>query len=141
MTSEVIELSRSDCELLLASLDIGRVAVVEDEVPLIFPINYKLATFGGKLVIAIRTRPGNVIDHPGKPVCFEIDSVDTGRDGGWSVLVRGVLVESAPDADHDSHPVDSKDRDAWRIIIPTHITGRRVLNPSALWSFHAAGYL
>ena len=49
----------------LASLDIGRVAVVEDGFPLVFPINYKLATFGGKLVIAIRTRPGNVIDHPG----------------------------------------------------------------------------
>src|SRR3954464_10696845 len=141
MSTEVIEFSTSDCELLLASLDIGRVAVVEGGVPLVFPINYKLATFGAKLVIAIRTRPGNVIDHPGKPVCFEIDGVDPGRDGGWSVLVRGVLVESSPDPDHDSQPLDSEDRDAWRIIIPTHITGRRVLNRSALWSFHAAGYL
>ena len=141
MSSEAIELSRSDCELLLASLDIGRVGVVEDGFPLVFPINYKLATFGGKLVIAIRTRPGNVIDHPGRQVCFEIDGVDAARDGGWSVLVRGVLVESSPDHDHDSHPLDSKDRDGWRVIIPTHVSGRRVLTVPALWSFHAAGYL
>lgn len=37
MTSEVIELSTSDCELLLASLDIGRIAVVDDGFPLVFP--------------------------------------------------------------------------------------------------------
>jgi nitroimidazol reductase NimA-like FMN-containing flavoprotein (pyridoxamine 5'-phosphate oxidase superfamily) len=140
MSSDVIELSTSDCELLLASLDIGRIAVVDNGYPLIFPINYKMAAFGGKLVIAIRTRPGNVIDLPGRAVCFEIDGLDASHDGGWSVLVRGVLVESPPDPDRDSHPIDSADRDAWRIIVPTHVSGRRVLN-RVRWSFHPAGYL
>lgn len=141
MSSEVTELSTSDCELLLASLNIGRVAVVDNGYPLVFPINYKMALFGGKSVIAIRTRPDNVIDHPGRAVCFEIDGIDASHDGGWSVLVRGVLVESSPDPDHDTHPIDSEDRDAWRIIVPTHVSGRRVTNRSARWSFHPAGYL
>jgi len=141
MSSEAIELSRGDCELLLASLDIGRIAVVDDGFPLVFPVNYRAAVFAGTFVIAIRTRPDNVIDHPGRQVCFEIDGIDASHDGGWSVLVRGVLIESSPDPDIDSRPIDSEDRDAWRIIVPARITGRRVVNRSARWSFHPAGYL
>ena len=39
MSSELTELSPSDCDLLLASLDFGRIAVVENGQPLVFPIN------------------------------------------------------------------------------------------------------
>ena len=141
MNSEVIQLPRSDCELLLASFDIGRIAVIDNGFPLVFPINYKMAVSDGKLVIAIRTRPGNVIDRPGRAVCFEIDGVDAGHDSGWSVLVRGVLVETTPDPGHDSKPIDSQDRDAWRVIVPSEISGRRVLDRSMRWTFHPAGYL
>jgi hypothetical protein len=94
-----------------------------------------------RLVLAIRTRAGNVIDHPGRAVCFEIDGVDAGHDGGWSVVVRGTLVESSPDPDLDSSPFVSNDRDAWRLIVPTQISGRRVSNHADRWSFHPAGYL
>ena len=82
MTSGAIELSRSDCELLLKSLDVGRIAVIDHGYPLVFPINYKVAYSDGHLVIAVRTRPDNVIDRPGRPVCFEIDGVKQGHDGG-----------------------------------------------------------
>ena len=141
MSSEVIELSPSDCDLLLASLDFGRIAVVENGHPLVFPINYKVVILDGRLTLAIRTRPDNVIDQPGRAVCFEIDGVDPSHDSGWSVLVRGVLVEASPDADLDPHPIVSEGRDAWRIIVPTHISGRRVRNRLQRWSFHPAGYL
>ena len=141
MTSEVIELSPSDCELLLASLDFGRIAVVENGYPLVFPINYKVVIVDGALALAIRTRPDNVIDQPGRAVCFEIDGVDASHDSGWNVLVRGVLVESPPDPDLDPRPIVSEGRDAWRVIIPTHLSGRRVCNRLQRWSFHPAGYL
>jgi nitroimidazol reductase NimA-like FMN-containing flavoprotein (pyridoxamine 5'-phosphate oxidase superfamily) len=141
MSSEATDLSTTDCELLLASMDIGRIAVVEAGYPLVFPINYRVALSGGRLVLAIRTRPDNVIDTPGRLVCFEIDGVDASHDGGWSVLVRGVLVETPPDPDCDPNPIDSENRDAWRIILPTHISGRRVVNRTERWSFHPAGYL
>jgi Pyridoxamine 5'-phosphate oxidase len=141
MSSELIELSPNDCELLLASLDFGRIAVVENGQPLVFPINYKVVILDGRLVLAIRTRPDNVIDQVGRAVCFEIDGVDPGHDSGWSVLVRGVLVELSPDADLDPHPIVSEGRDAWRVIVPTQISGRRVRNRLERWSFHPAGYL
>ena len=41
MTSGVTELSAGDCQLLLASLDVGRIAVIDHGYPLVFPINYK----------------------------------------------------------------------------------------------------
>jgi hypothetical protein len=141
MSSEVVELSTKYCELLLASLDIGRIAVVEDGYPLVFPISYKAVVADARLVLAIRTRPANVIDQPGRVVCFEIDGVDPSHDGGWSVLVRGLLVETSPDVDLDPNPIVPEDRDAWRIIIPTQISGRRVFNRAERWSFHPAGYL
>jgi hypothetical protein len=141
MSSEVVELSTKYCELLLASLDIGRIAVVEDGYPLVFPISYKAVVADARLVLAIRTRPDNVIDKPGRAVCFEIDGVDPSHDGGWSVLVRGLLVETSPDVDLDPNPIVPEDRDAWRIIIPTQISGRRVFNRAERWSFHPAGYL
>jgi uncharacterized protein len=141
VNSEALELSTGDCELLLASQEIGRIAVVDNGFPLVFPINYRMASFGGKLVIAIRTRTDNVIDRLGRPVCFEIDGIDASHDGGWSVLVRGTLVESSPDPDLDTRPINSEGRDAWRVIVPTHISGRRVYNRQVRWSFHPAGYL
>jgi hypothetical protein len=141
MSSEALELTTSECELLLASADIGRIAVVESGYPLVFPINYKVASVSEKFVITIRTRPDNVIDHPGRMVCLEIDGVDASHDGGWSVLVRGILVETPPDPDFDPNPIDTESRDAWLMIIPTHISGRRVYNRTARWSFHPAGYL
>jgi nitroimidazol reductase NimA-like FMN-containing flavoprotein (pyridoxamine 5'-phosphate oxidase superfamily) len=141
MSSEAVSLSAGDCEQLLASFDIGRIAVIHDGFPLVFPVNYRTASAGGKLVIAIRTRPDNTIDQPGRPVCFEIDGVDAGHDGGWSVLVRGVLVEASPDDDLDSHPIHDVDRTAWRIVVPTQISGRRVTNRADRWAFHPAGYL
>jgi nitroimidazol reductase NimA-like FMN-containing flavoprotein (pyridoxamine 5'-phosphate oxidase superfamily) len=141
MTSAVIELTANECEVLLTSMDVGRVAVVEDGCPLVFPINYKMVMTDGGPVVAIRTRSDNVIDTLGRMVCFEIDGVDPSHDGGWSVLVRGVLVESLPDPEYDSNPIDNEHRDAWRVIVPTHITGRRVYNRSERWSFHPAGYL
>ena len=140
-SSEVLALSASDCEQLLTLYDIGRIGVVEDGCPLVFPINYRAVLLDGRLVLAIRTRTDNVIDHPGRAVCFEIDGVDATHDGGWSVLVRGMLVESAQDPTIDSHPIDTEGRDAWRMIVPTHISGRRVYNRAERWSFHPAGYL
>lgn len=140
MTTEVFELSTSECEQLLESVTVGRIAVIENGYPLVFPINYRAVVSNEQLMIAIRTRPGNVIDKSGTPICFEIDGVDPSSDGGWSVLVRGLLFEGPPSPHHDSHPILSTDRDAWRLVVPTLISGRRVFNTSR-WSFHPAGYV
>ena len=92
-------------------------------------------------VVLVRTRPDNVIDRPGHKVALQIDGVDNGNDGGWSVLVRGVLAATEPDPRLDSHPLLAEGRDAWRLIVPTRITGRRLVGDPDRWTFHPLGYL
>ena len=139
--AEVIVLSTKECLDLLAACDVGRVAVVHDGYPVVFPVNYRLVRLDGNPALALRTRPGNVIDHPDERVGFEIDGVDAGRDGGWSVLVRGRLVGVTEAERLDSHPVVAVDRDAWRVVLPSIITGRRVVPAAGRWPFHPAAYL
>ena len=77
----------------------------------------------GELGIAIRTRPGNVLDRPGRPACLEIDGVDPGHDAGWSVLVAGCCGHSSPPTRPTRIRCSPIGRDAWLLLEPTAITG------------------
>src|SRR6185436_13427442 len=85
------ELSYEQCLGRLRDHSVGRVAVVVDDAPIVLPINYRLVETVGLTLLAIRTRPGNVIERGGLQVAFEIDEFDPIRKEGWSVLVRGTL--------------------------------------------------
>jgi hypothetical protein len=137
----MFELTTKECLQLLEAFDVGRIAVVEDGHPVAFPVNYKLGRLDGNPVIAIRTRPGSVVDQRDEKVGFEIDGVDPGHDGGWSVVARGVLRGVAPQERFESHPLVTADRDAWRIISISSVTGRRVPPQPLRWAYHPAGYL
>jgi nitroimidazol reductase NimA-like FMN-containing flavoprotein (pyridoxamine 5'-phosphate oxidase superfamily) len=139
-------LSVSDCVSLLRDNNFGRVAFVVDDYPVVLPVNYRLAMLGGRRWVALRTRPGNVIDHPGMNVAFEVDGIDPVHRTGWSVLVRGTLDHVDPDApairEHfDSEPWLLTNREAWLIIEPVVITGRRLNPQTREWAFHMAAYL
>ena len=84
------ELSEDECLALLGAHSVGRLAVVRDKQPLIFPVNYVLE---GRTV-AFRTDPGTKLTWAtlGR-VAFEIDSTDPLRLEGWSVLVQGIGTE------------------------------------------------
>jgi hypothetical protein len=137
----MFKLTTKECLHLLAKVDIGRVSVLDDGYPVVLPVNYKVTRLDGNPVIAIRTRPGNVVDHVDEHVGFEIDGVDAGHDGGWSVLVRGTMLGVVPEDRLDSRPLVSEGRDAWRIIVISSISGRRVLPDPLRWAYHPAGYL
>lgn len=139
--ARMVELSDDDCLSLLAACDVGRIAVVHEGFPVVFPVNYQLIGVDERPAIALRTRPGNSIDHPGDPVAFQIDGLDAGHDTGWSVLVRGRLVRIAPHQTLDPRPFIHDDRDAWRLVLPHAITGRRLLASPGRWPFHPDGYL
>jgi pyridoxamine 5'-phosphate oxidase-like protein len=141
VSNVLIPLTDADCITLLESTDFGRICVMHDGYPLAFPVNYRLVELAGEPVLAIRTRPGNSVDHVGEHVSFEIDGVGPGRDSGWSVIVRGRLEPVSPGADLDSYPMITSQRDAWRVVVPTNITGRGVRADPARWSFNPAGYL
>jgi hypothetical protein len=141
VTTQMFELTTKECVQLLEAFDIGRISVVDDGYPVALPVSYKFGRLDGNPVIAIRTRPGNVIDHCDENVGFEIDGVAPGHDGGWSVVVRGMLMGIVPQERFDSRPLVHEERDAWRIIAIRTITGRRVLQNPLRWAYHPAGYL
>lgn len=82
------ELSEKECWDLLGAHDLGRLAIVAGEAPLIFPINYT-AHDGAVL---FQTAPGSKLTHgPGSRAAFEIDGYDGRSACGWSVVATGVL--------------------------------------------------
>ena len=91
------ELPLDECLAQLRQWSVGRIAVVVNEFPVILPINYRLVEADGIAWIAVRTRPGNVIDRAPMHAAFEIDGLDSYHQGGWSVLVRGTLHRVDPD--------------------------------------------
>jgi nitroimidazol reductase NimA-like FMN-containing flavoprotein (pyridoxamine 5'-phosphate oxidase superfamily) len=147
MTDATLEvLSPEECWSLLRGHGVGRVAFVVDDAPVVLPVNYRVVEMTGRTCIALRTRPGNVLDQAPIMVAFEIDDIDASRRQGWSVLVRGTL--SHIDADvptirerFDSAPWIGADRDAWLIVEPFAISGRRLHHPEQEWAFNARAYI
>ncbi len=69
---------------------VGRLAVLVDGEPDIFPINY-LVDHGS---IVFRTAHGTKLTAAiGAPVAFEVDSHDPDSGSAWSVVIRGVAQE------------------------------------------------
>ena len=140
------ELSLEECLTLLRDTAVGRIAVVVDEFPIVLPINYRLVESSGRTWIAVRTRAGNVLDRASMHVAFEIDGTDAVHRRGWSVLVRGTLEHVDPEAADfrarfDPEPWIASERNAWLVIEPFAITGRRLNQAEPEWAFHERAYL
>jgi hypothetical protein len=83
---ELHAISEEDCFALLGSQDLGRLAVVRDGQPEIFPVNYAL---DGRTVV-IRTQPGVKLSYASLArVAFEAEDIDPERREGWVVVVKG----------------------------------------------------
>jgi uncharacterized protein len=139
-------LSAEECLDLLKSRRVGRVGVVVHGFPVVLPVNYRVSEHSGGTWIAIRTREGGIIERAPQPVALEIDVAEEATEQGWSVLVRGSLLHADPEAADfsgrfDPMPWLTDDRDAWLVIEPFDITGRRLRRGDAEWSFSPAAYL
>ncbi|MFW5474941.1 pyridoxamine 5'-phosphate oxidase family protein [Knoellia sp. CPCC 206450] len=115
-------------ELLRQSV-IGRLAVVHDDAPDIFPVNYTV----DHGTIVLRTAGGTKYDAArNRPVAFEMDGYDLDRAEAWSVVARGTAVE-VRDVD-DSIAVMSLPLIPWAEgskphlmrLVPDTVTGRRI---------------
>jgi nitroimidazol reductase NimA-like FMN-containing flavoprotein (pyridoxamine 5'-phosphate oxidase superfamily) len=83
-------LDRRECLQLLGAHRFGRLAVVVEDQPLVFPVNYAL----DRDDVVFRTDPGTKLHAAaGRRVAFEIDGIDAHYHEGWSVLVVGVAEE------------------------------------------------
>jgi nitroimidazol reductase NimA-like FMN-containing flavoprotein (pyridoxamine 5'-phosphate oxidase superfamily) len=67
------ELTRSECFALLARERLGRVAVVDDRGPVVFPVNFVV----DRHMVVFRTDDGTKLDAAcrGSRVAFEIDGI------------------------------------------------------------------
>jgi nitroimidazol reductase NimA-like FMN-containing flavoprotein (pyridoxamine 5'-phosphate oxidase superfamily) len=123
-------LSPDRCWELLGSSCVGRVGVLVDSAPEIYPVNF--AVDGATIVF--RTDPGNKLRGVDRSpsICFQIDGFDAGTRTGWSVLVKGraVLVREPDEVARLEQvalePWAFGDKDSWIQIIPVEVTGRRL---------------
>jgi nitroimidazol reductase NimA-like FMN-containing flavoprotein (pyridoxamine 5'-phosphate oxidase superfamily) len=128
-------LSPSECWDLLAKTKLGRVAVLVDGRPEIYPINYTTQDH----TIVFRTEKGSklrgLLEQP--EVCFEIDGTDHQLWSGWSVMVKGrahpilTAEESARTAQLELKYWAWGQKPHWVRILPEQVSGRRIHRPDA----------
>jgi len=123
-------LDEHQCERLLGSKDIGRIAFSLDGVPEIFPVNY--AT--DRLTVVFRTADGTLLQQATMlRVAFEVDDWDPATGIGWSVVVKGVLERISGGIDPFARALRSREvvplapgaRECRLAIYPSEVTGRR----------------
>ncbi len=123
-----------ECWRLLAEAERGRVGVLVDGMPEIFPVNHVV----DHRTLLFRTDPGSKLTglrrHP--MVCFEIDGELPGH-AAWSVLVKGRAVEQvSAEAVRRATALSltswaKGDKIHWIRIDPVEVSGRRIRSGSA----------
>lgn len=119
-----------ECWRLIDEQPIGRVSILVDGLPEIYPINHLV----DRRTIVFRTDAGSklrgLVHSP--MLCFEVDGVDAKHHLGWSVLVKGraVPLDSAAAmarvADLPLSPWAQGEKSHWIRIEPVEVTGRRI---------------
>ena len=140
-------LTNDECLQLLASRDVGHLAVMIGYYPQVFTVNYRLDDF----VVVFRTHAGTKLSAAHHHnVGFHVDHVDPVTRTGWSVLVQGMAeVVSGRTGDAATERALSLRVQSWAggdrhelvRIIPAHVTGRRLERVHVEWSDSDAGYL
>lgn len=126
------ELERDACLTLLRHDEVGRLAVNDFRLPVIFPVNYRL---DGEAIV-FRTDAGTKQSRgQWAAASFEIDHFDRVARAGWSVVVKGRL-EEVTAMDHETFdrvhalaidPWGGGEKLHWMRLIPQEITGRRIV--------------
>jgi nitroimidazol reductase NimA-like FMN-containing flavoprotein (pyridoxamine 5'-phosphate oxidase superfamily) len=130
-------LDEAECLRLITPGGIGRIAYSGRYGPTVFPVNYRL--YQGAIVFrTIQDSPTDedlrtgIADAEYK-VAFEIDDVDSLARVGWSVLIQGSAHHVVSEAERASiskagvEPWPGGDRELFLRIVPSRITGRRIL--------------
>jgi nitroimidazol reductase NimA-like FMN-containing flavoprotein (pyridoxamine 5'-phosphate oxidase superfamily) len=122
-------LDEAECWRLLGSVAVGRVAMEAAEGLVVVPVNY--AVQDGDVVF--RTTEGGLLGSAadwGRPVAFQVDSLDEGIRQGWSVLVRGELrrasEQDTPRLVELVAPWARGERNVVGRVKPSAVSGRRI---------------
>ncbi len=129
-----IEIPPEECEELLAGAALGRLGVVVDGRPEIFPVNHVYDTSTGSIAFPTneRTKWRAALEWPW--VAFEVDGMDADRTSGWSVAVVG-RAEEITDRTEIARVSQRRTlactgghgpRTHWLRIVPSKMTGWRI---------------
>jgi hypothetical protein len=132
-----IEIPPGECAELAGAV-LGRLGVIVDGRPEIFPVNHVYGPSTGSIVFPTneRTKWRAALDWPW--VAFEVDGMDPDRTGGWSVAIVG----RAEEMTDPTEIAGARQRRAvpwgagggpathWLRIVPTKITGWRIAGPA-----------
>lgn len=130
----VEHLSTDECWKLLGGHPVGRIGVLVDSAPEIYPVNHVV----DEGTIVFRTDPGNKLHGIDRSpsVCFEADALDVDDRTGWSVLVKGRAAEIT-DAEelHRARALPLRfwalgEKGHWIRVMPREVTGRRIYRPA-----------
>lgn len=130
------EIDVDACMALLAEHHFGRVAVDDDQGPVVLPVNY---VFDGGGVV-FRSDEGTKVDAAARsaPACFEIDAIDSRTRRGWSVMARGALDE-VTDPDEVARlrelpldPFAGGERSRFLRLGVREVSGRRIAVPDGV---------
>ena len=126
----LVELTPDECERLLSTHAVGRVAWNGPAEPTVLPVNFIVVD--GEIWFRTTAHSSLSRQIDDLPISFQVDDVDEFTRSGWSVLVRGTArivydaarvprtwpgLETWPAGAHALHVV----------VEPREITGRRLL--------------
>lgn len=126
-------LSSPECWSLLARSAVGRIGVLVDSAPEIYPVNHVV----DNNTIVFRTDPGSKLRGLDRSpsVCFEVDDLDLEELTGWSVLVKGRATE-VHEAEELRRVAELPlkfwalgEKSHWIRVEATEVTGRRIHRP------------
>lgn len=126
------DLTHEQCLALLGRNSFGRLAVVEEGQPDVFPVNYSLD--GERIIFC--SGAGTKLDHASLDrVAFEVDEIDLAHQHACSVVVRGTAREFTDAIDEASErertlapPTWFPALDThWIRIVPRSISGRQIV--------------
>lgn len=121
---ELTELDEAECFRLVATLEVGRIAVAGTGLaPLMLPVNYVL----DRDMVVFRTDEGSkLLALLENPASFQVDLFDSFHHTGWSVLIQGAVEEVDPEqlGDLSLHPWAPGRKVHWLRLLPAVVTGR-----------------
>lgn len=128
----LVHLRPKECEELLAGAALGRLAVIVDGRPEIYPVSHVYDAPTGTVLFPTNTGTKLYAAVHWPWVAFEVDGIEPDESSGWSVLVVGRAEEvddpvvMARAAEQRSTVWRSEDTLRWLRIVPTTMTGRRI---------------
>lgn len=134
-TTWLISITQVECEHLLAEASLGRLGVIVDGRPEIYPVNHvfdherRCVAFPTNAMTKLHA----ALHWPF--VAFEVDAMDEADSSGWSVLVVGHAEEITDDDEiarlsgRRTAVWRSGERVHWIRVVPEKVTGRRIFGP------------